>query len=77
MWFRRRRAMHRRRPRDTRADLARAEESLAGAQAARAEQRRKREQEHESVIRRINRVQQENNIAAVIRQALQHHGGHA
>jgi len=70
MWFRKRKA------RDTRADLARAEESLSTAQAANAEQQRKRRREHEHVIRRINRIQQDNNIAAVIRQALQQHGGH-
>jgi len=68
--------MHRRTARDTRADLARAEESLAAAQAANTEQQDKRKREHEHVIRRINRIQDSNNIAAVIRQALQQHGGH-
>lgn len=57
--------------------LKESQETLAEAHKERIEQERRLEQERESVISRIDRIKEQNNIAQLIRQALQQHGGTA
>ena len=59
--------------RDTHEDLAQAQESLEQAQRDLREQKRKATESSE-VSGRLEAIGKENNIAMLIRDALQHHG---
>ena len=66
-----------RKNRNTHHDLAQAERSLKRAQADREAQERKRQQEQEGVISRLDRIERRNNVADLIRHALQQGGRQA
>lgn len=66
----------RRRPRrDTATDLQDAQDSLEQARAAREDQQRKRAQEQESVIARLDRLAADNHLAQLVIKAFtEQHG---
>lgn len=68
--------MFRRRPRrDTATDLQDAQDSLEQARAAREDQQRKRAQEQESVIARLDRLAADNHLAQLVIKAFtEQHG---
>ena len=72
MWLRKRA-----KARDTHTDLADAQKSLEQARADRSRQQVKRYAEQQDVIKKFSGFEQHNNIAALIRRALQQHGEEA